>query len=125
MITNGPIIIKAVDNANTIAIGAGAVGYSGAYILVDLSVFALEYKIACTGVPNVKLEMQQSSDATNWYTPDTMSNIASSVTDTNQHGVQLGPITVKWLRIKATEVTGVVTDTVVTVNLSAQKRFAA
>lgn len=124
MIDNGPIVPDA--NIKTVAVGAGEEGYSEAFDLVDLSVFALEYKVECTGTPNVKLEIQQRSDPTvDWYTPNIMADIETSLTNKNQHGCYISPIPIRYMRIKVTEQTESVADTVVTLRLSVQKRFAA
>lgn len=128
MLDNGPILLKPKGSANnytTVSVGAGATDYSETYDLIDLSAFALEYQIACTGTPNIKIELQQSSDNSNWYIPETLANIDASLTDENLHGIRLSPIPVRYLRLKVTELTSTVTDTVVTFKLSAQKRFAA
>ena len=132
MLQNGPRVIKpkGIDTEySTVSVAkspdAGYIGYSDAWELVDLSNFALEYQAACTGTPGVKLEIEQSSDNSNWYTPETIADINSSLTDKSLHGQQLSPITMRYLRIKVTELTTTVTDTVVTIKLSVQKRFAA
>lgn len=126
MLSNGPVVIKPKGSANDyslITVGAGETKYSEAYSLIDLNSFALEYQAACTGTPNVKLKVQQSTDNVNWYTPDTFADIKSSLTDKNLHGARLAPIPVQYLRISAQELTTTVTDTVITVRLSVQKRF--
>jgi hypothetical protein len=127
-VQNGPQIIKpkGVDtNYSTVAVEASAVGYSDTWDLVDLSSFALEYQAACTGLPNVKLELQQSSDNINWYVPENLADIDSSLTDKNLHGKQLSPITMRYARIKVTELSTTTNDTVLTLKVSAQKRFEA
>jgi len=130
MIENGPTLLKPKGAAkgvdlSTVSIAAGATGYSESWDVVDLSSFSLEYQIACTGTPNVQLQLQQSSDNSNWYIPDNLADINPSVTVKTLRGVQLSPITMRYLRIKLIELTGTVTDTVVTLKLSVQKRFAA
>ena len=127
METNGPIIIPNVDGnlSEAVAVGVGATVYSKAFRLVDLNEFALEYIIACTGTPNVQMQLQQSSDGVNWYIPNTLADIFDGATDKVQHGVQLSPITVGYLRIKIIEKTTTVTDTIITLALSAQKKFRA
>ena len=125
METNGPIIIPNVDGnlSEAVAVGVGATVYSKAFRLVDLNEFALEYKIACTGTPDLQMQLQQSSDGVNWYIPDTLADIHAGVTDKLQHGVQLSPITVGYLRIKLIEATTTVSDTVVTLKLSCQRKY--
>lgn len=123
MLENGPKSISSED----VAVSKGAVAYSAAVDLCDLSDFALEYKVDCTGTPNVKLEIQQKSEhaSSDWATSDTTADINSSVTDKNQHNCRLAPVPVRYARIKITELTDIVTDTVVTLRVSAQKKFAA
>lgn len=118
---NGPRVIY----TDTVAVPKGGVAYSKAFDLVDLDVFAMEYKAACTGTPGVKLEVEQCSDGVNWYAPDTLAEINPSLTDKAQHGCQLILITVRWMRIKYTELTNTVTDTTMTIGVSVQKRFAS
>lgn len=123
MIDNGPIV-KA-NNVDSVAVAGEVVAYSKAFDLVDVDEFALEYQAACTGNPNIKMELQQCSDEANWYLPDTMSEVVSSLTNKSPHGVQLSPITVRYMRIKITGLTGNPSDTVISLKLSLQKRFAA
>ena len=128
MIQNGPTIIKPklLDTLYaTVSVGASETGYSDYWDLIDVSAFALEYKVACTGTPNIKIQVQQSSDATNWFTPDTYADIVPSVTDKNQHGCLLSPIPVRYLRLVITEQTESETDSVVILKVSAQKRFSS
>ena len=128
MIENGPKLMKpkgSTSESTTASPAASGTAFSETYDLVDLNQFALEYQVACTGTPNVKIQMQQSSDNTNWFIPDNSADINASVTDKNLHGYKLAPIPVRYLRLKATELTGIVSDTVVTFKVSAQKAFAA
>lgn len=128
MIENGPKLMKPVGStatSTTASPAASGSAFSESYDLVDQDSFALEYQIACTGTPNVKFEMQQSSDNSNWFIPDNSADINSSCVDKNLHGYRLAPIPVRYLRIKVTELTGLVSDTVVTIKVSGQKRFAA
>lgn len=129
MLANGPVRLKIKDTTNTlvstVSVGAGAVGYSDAFDLADCSSFGIEYIVTCTGTPGVKLEYQQRSDTDiDWYTPDNFAAIKASLTDKNQHGGILSPITVKYFRVKITELTTTVADTVVTIRISGQKRFS-
>lgn len=130
MIDNGPIVIKNLADPRAteeaVAVSQNLEAYSEPWSLVDLSSFALEYKVAAAGTPSVKLEIQQrSSSAVDWYIPKTVASIDANVNDKEQHGAQLtGLITVGELRIKITEL-DVASDTVVTLRLSAQKRYAA
>lgn len=116
---NGPIILS----SQTISIGAGETGYSTGVGLVDLADFALFYQVACTGTPSVKLELQQSTNDSDWFSPDLMPVIKASVADKDPHGTQIFPISVQYIRIKATELTTTVDDTVVTIKISVQRRY--
>jgi hypothetical protein len=118
---NGPRVLY----TDTVAVPKGDVAYSKSFDLTDLDVFALEYQAACTGLPNVKIEVQQCSDGVNWYSPDTLADINPSLTNTDLHGCQLILITVRHMRLKLTEVTDTVTDLVMTIRISVQKRFAS
>ncbi len=127
---NRPILIKNIAAApafeEAVAVPRDDVAYSQPWSLVDLSSFALEYKLAATGTPSVKLEIQQrSSPAVDWSKPDTLASIAANVNDKDQHSAQLtGLVTLAEFRVKMTEL-DVAEDTIVTVRLSAQKRYAA
>lgn len=81
--------------------------------------------MAATGVVSVKLELQQRSGPdVDWSDPKTLAAIDSNVNDKNQHSTQLFPITLTEMRVKITEL-GAAADTVVTLRLSAQKRYSA
>jgi hypothetical protein len=128
MVDNGPIIRNPKGSANNYTAASPAASlsaYSETFDFCDLDVFALEYQADCTGTPSAKIEMQQSSDNTNWYVPDNTADINSALADKNLHGVKLGPIPVRYMRLKVTELGGIITDLVVTFRLSVQKRFAA
>ena len=118
---NGPIITE----TDEISVGAGETAYSDAFLIVDQDTFALEYKVACTGSPNLKIQLQQrSSSSIDWYIPTNMPDVVPSLTDKNQHGIRLGPIPIAWIRFKITEQTSTVTDSVLTISLSVQKRYS-
>lgn len=129
MIDNGPITLKISGGSaksSTISIGAAETGYSDAFELIDCDDFSLAYKIACTGTPDVKLQLQERVNSTdNWCIPDNMADLASSITDKNQHICRLAPLPARYLRIVAVEQTSVVDDTVVTVQIIAQRKFTA
>lgn len=128
MIENGPKIINpkgSTNNYSTVSPGISATLYSETWDLVDLDVFALEYQAACTGTPSVKLKLQQSSNNTDWYIPDNIADINPSLTDKNLHGIKLPPIPVRYLRISVENLSGSIDDLVVTLKVSAQKRYSA
>ncbi|TSA28627.1 hypothetical protein D4R71_00550 [bacterium] len=126
---NGPIVVKnnATPRVESEEVSAvrDDVTYSAGWTLVDLSSFALEYKVAATGIPSVKLELQQrSGPGVDWSDPKTLADIDSNVNDKDQHSAQLSLITLAEMRVKITEL-DVADDTVVTLRLSAQKRYSA
>lgn len=129
MISNGPVYIKVSESdvvVSTISIDKSEVGYSDAFELIDLNDFAIEYKVECTGIPNVKLQVQQRAHKdVDWATPDNMADIKSALTDKNQHLAKLAIVPARYLRIKATEQTGSVDDTVITIRIVAQKKYPA
>ena len=128
MITNGPIYLN-ISGSRTvvvseIALDPSGVGYSSAYEVIDLNDFALEYKIACTGTPGVKLQLQErGSEDVDWCIPDNAADLKASATDKNQHLCRLMPLPARYIRIKATELTTTVDDTVVTVRIIAQRKY--
>ncbi|MFA5165611.1 MAG: hypothetical protein WC481_08650 [Candidatus Omnitrophota bacterium] len=130
---NAPTIISVLTAAESasIAVGAGLTVYTKAIDLSNVDQFALSYKVACTGVPNIKIEMEQSvvkpttegaADA-NFVVPETIADVDASLTDEDVHIKALSPVCVQFIRFKITEVTGVVADSVLTMNLSVQNRF--
>ena len=128
MIQNGPELVKAIGESTTtttIAVVASATGYSAVYDLVDLSVFALEYQVACTGSPNITVTIEQSTDNSNWAEPDNMKSVVTNLTNKNLHSTQINPVTLRYIRFKVVELTTTVSDTVLSIKLSAQKRFSA
>ena len=118
----GPAIIK----DDTVSVGAGAVKRSTWFDLTGLNNFALEYTVSGTGAPDVKIEVEQTSDKDDddsWYKPNNIGNVVTSTSDKNPHGAHLPPITVKYLRFKITELTTVVADTSVLLKVSGQKKY--
>lgn len=127
MRVNGPVITRAVGASSdtiTVSVGAGETGYSDPWLLTDADQFALEYKVACTGTPNIKIQVQQrSDDSIDWYTPYRMADTVPSVTDKNQHGCLIGPLCVRQIRFVIVEQTASVTDSVVSLRLSVQRKY--
>ena len=122
--------ISLAGNAN-IAVGKSATIYTDSFRFGDVNDFALFYIQTATGIPNIKIEMQQSlfppttenaADA-NFCTPKSIGNIETTLTSTAMQGMQLTPITAAYIRFKITEQTDSVTDTVVNMWLSLQKKF--
>lgn len=128
---NGPWVIPVKLAGNTaIALGVGATIYADSQALFDLDTFALSYRAACTGVPNVKIELEQAvvAPATeniadeNYVVPEGISAIEPALTDELQHHRPIFPVCLPFMRLKITEVTGTVTDTVLTINLVVQRK---
>ncbi len=129
---NEPVsfIIKLAGSAD-IAVGASATIYTDTFIFGDVNEFALSYKVTCTGLPDVKIEMQQSitlpaienTDDDNFAVPKTVGDIETSLTSKAIQHMPLSPVTVKYIRFKITENTGLVADTVVNIWISLQKKF--
>lgn len=120
-----------LSGSSQIAVGANATVYTDAFAFGDVDYFALVYKVDCTGTPDIKIQMEQglalptapnAADVA-WGVPKTIGNIETSLTSKTIQLMQLMPITVGFIRFKITEQTGIVTDTVVTMWLSLQKKF--
>jgi len=128
---NGPSVYTiGIAGSATVAVGVGAIVYTDAKRLDGLDTFALSYQAVCTGVPNVKIEMEQgivkpsgNVADTNFVVPETVSEINVALTDSLLHHQAIFPIGVPYIRLKITELSGVATDTVLTINLSVQNRF--
>ena len=128
---NTPTVIPVTLVASvSIAVGAGLTIYTDAIDLSNVDQFSVGYKVACTGVPNVKIEIEQcmtkptanAADVTS-VVPETFGDIVAALTDKNQHLQLLEPICTRYMRFKITEQTGIVADTVLTMNLSMQNKF--
>ena len=129
---NGPSTYPVRLAANPdIAIGAGETVYTDVMNLSGLDTFALSYKATCTGVPNVKIELEQGTTKPNpqnaaddgYVVPETLTEINAALVDTLQHHQAIFPIGLPYMRLKITEMSGVNTDTVLTISLSVQNRF--
>jgi hypothetical protein len=129
MIDNGPVYLKvsgSTETYSTISLDAAGVGYSDIFELIDLNDFSIEYKVACTGTPSVKLQIQErGSSGVDWVIPDNMANIQSALADKNQHLARLSLVPARYVRIKATELTETVDDTVITIRIIAQRKYPA
>lgn len=125
-----PIAITLAGNAD-IALTAGGTIYTDFLSLCDLNDFALTYKVACTGTPDIKIELEQSVFPTtapnvaddNYVVPEGIADIETSLTNKTVHHKQLTPVTVEYHRFKITENTGLVADTVVNMWLSVQRKW--
>jgi len=112
-----------LSGSASIAIPKGDFIYTDAYLFGGVNDFALVYKVTNTGVPSVKIQMQQSIDGTNWFIPKTTGDIETALTSSAWQGCALAPICVPYVRFKITELTDLVTDTVVTMSIVLQKKY--
>lgn len=130
---NAPTVqaVTLADDSVALAVGAGETIYTKTQDMSNLDTFAVTYIAACTGLPNVKIEIEQAivlpttegaADA-NYVVPETIADIESGLVDKNLHIANLPLICVRYGRFKITELSGVTADTVLTMNLSAQNRF--
>lgn len=125
------IPVTLASGSVAIAVGAGATVYTHSIDLANLDTFSLGYKVANTGVPSIKIEMEQSdvlpategAADTNFVVPETISEVDPALGDNNVHRTALFPICCQYVRFKITELTTTVADSVLTMNISAQNRF--
>jgi len=117
--------------SQNITLGSSAVVYTDSFRFGDVDYFALSYIVTCTGIPNLKIEMEQSivlpvaenAADVNFGVPKTIGDIETALTAKTIQHMQLMPVTIPYVRFKITEQTGTVTDTVVQMWLSLQKKF--
>jgi len=122
---NEPRAYPMLQNGNAnIAVPAGESVFTDPKNFGGVNDFALVYQVSCTGLPNVKIQMQQSIDGVNWFTPSISGDIEVSLTDKALKGTHLMPLCVTYVRFKITEQTSLVTDTIVNIWLSLQKKYA-
>lgn len=127
-----PSSITLASGSAALAVGAGATIYTKAIEMSNVDTFAVVYKVANTGVPNIKIEMEQAivlpttegAADTNYVVPETVADVVTALADNLVHIKALGPVCVRYIRFKITEVTGIVADSVLTMNFSAQNRFS-
>lgn len=122
---NDPVLfIQKLNGSASIAVPKNDFVYTDTYKFGDVNDFAIVYQVSCTGIPNVKIQMQQSIDNQNWFIPNAVGDIETSLTSKSLKGGTLNPVTVPYIRFKITEQTNLVTDTVVNITLSLQKKFS-
>ena len=105
--------------------------YTDAYKFGDVEAFALIYLVACTGTPDLKIEMEQSRVAptteniadSNFSVPTGSADIESSLTAKTIKHAPFTPLPILYVRFKITEQTDLVSDTVINVWISMQKKF--
>jgi hypothetical protein len=130
---NSPTIIPVTlsSGAVALAVGAGAHIHTQSIDMSNVDTFALRYSVANTGVPSIKIEMEQSdvlpttegADDLGYVVPETVADVVSALADNLVHRTALFPICCRYLRFKITELTTTVADSVLTMNLSVQNRF--
>ena len=130
---NAPTVIPVTTAAHAVAIavGAGLTVYTHSIDLSNLDTFALSYSLACTGVPNARIQIQQSvvlpvtegAADTNFVVPETVPDVVAALITKTVHIQGLFPVCTRYIRFMITKVTGVVVDTIMTMNVSAQNRF--
>lgn len=114
-----------------IAVGKGLTVYTDSFKLGDANEFALVYIQAATGIPNIRIEMEQGrvSPATenaadvNFGVPKNAGTIETALTSKAVQMTQLTPIALNFIRFKITDNDTGPTDTVVNMWLSTQKKF--
>ena len=131
---NEPVAFQMKLNGNAqIALSATQTVYTDAFQFGDADYFALSYIVNCTGVPNIKIQMEQAiklptspnAADTAYGVPKTIGDIETALTSKLIQHMQLMPVTIPYVRFKIVEQTGIVTDTVLTMWLSMQKKFTA
>lgn len=114
-----------------IAVGKGATIYTDSYRFGDVDTFALSYIVACTGTPDLKIEMEQgrikptteNAADSNFAVPQTIADIESSLTSKTIQHAGFTPLPLLYVRFKITDQADLVTDIVVNMWLSMQKKF--
>jgi hypothetical protein len=122
--------MKLNGNAN-IAVGIGATIYTDSFRFGDVDTFALSYIVSCTGIPNIRIQMEQSQVGpvtegaadVNFAVPKTIPDVETSLTSKLIQHYPLTPLCLSYIRFKITELSNTVTDTVVNMSLSLQKKF--
>lgn len=112
-----------LNSSADIAVPKNSTIYTDAYKFGGVNDFALVYQCSCTGIPSVRITMEQSIDGLNWFTPTTVGDIEANLTSKSLKGCQLTPICVLYIRFKITELTDLVTDTTLNMWIVLQKKY--
>ena len=120
--------IKLNNNAQ-MAVGATATIYSDAFQFGDADYFALSYIVTCSGVPNIKIQMEQALTKptvpngadTAYGIPKTVADIETTLTSKLIQHMQLMPVTIPYVRFKIVEQAGN-SDSIVQMWLTLQKK---
>ena len=110
-------------NAN-IAVPAGESVFTDPKNFGGVNDFALVYKIVeVTGIPSLRIQMEQSIDGVNWFVPAISGDIETALASTTLKGTHLTPLCVTFVRFKLTDNGLGATDNIVNMWLSLQKKF--
>ena len=129
---NDPIIFpQKLAGDVAIAVPKDGTVYTDSFKFGDVNEFAVVYVQTATGLPSIRIQMEQSlvppaienAADDNFFVPKTIGDIETALTSKAMQGAQLTPITAPYIRFKITENTDLVTDTVVHLWLSLQKKF--
>lgn len=119
--TSYPILLSGEAD---MAVPQDDVIYTDAHQFGGVNDFAIVYQVSCAvGLTNVKIQLQQSIDGINWFTPKTIGDIETSLTLQTLQGCSLTPICVPYIRFKITELTDLQTGTIVNMWVVLQKKF--
>lgn len=114
-----------------ISVPQGGTVYTDSFQFGDVDTFAMSYLVACTGIPNLKIELEQSMEPpetenaadNNFAVPVPIADIETALTaKTIQHN-HFMPLPLPYMRFKITEQTDTVVDTVINIWLHLQKKF--
>ena len=114
---------QALNKNVNIAVPKNTFIYTDTFKFGGVNDFAITYQVSCTGLPSIKIELQQSIDGTNWFLPKTISDIETALTSKALQGGPLSVVCVSYIRFKITELTNTVTDTVVNMSVVIQPKF--
>jgi hypothetical protein len=116
--------------ATNMSIPRGGVIYTDSLKFGGVNNFALSYIQTATGIPNIKIQMEQSITPptienvadTNFGVPKSVGDIETTLTSKTIQHMELIPVSIAYVRFKITEQTNLVTDTVVNMWMSLQKK---
>jgi hypothetical protein len=129
---NGPVSISVkLAGSAVLSVGASGTIYTDPIQLSNFDNFALTYSISCTGTPNIKIEIEQAIVApaatnaadSNYVTPEGITPVESTLVNKTTHHRAIALVPVEYFRLKITEQTGSVADSVLTISLSVQRKF--
>lgn len=129
---NDPIVFpQKLAGSENIIVPKNTTIWTDAFKFGDVNEFAIAYIQTATGIPNIRIQMEQSffppavegvTDP-NFFVPKTVGDLEAALTSKAMQGGILMPICAPYIRFKITENTNLVTDTLVKIWLSLQKKF--